>query len=78
MSPLGDSEKAGIAQTIDEDILKGGSIAFRSTSVQVSGRRLQVHGELELLGARAPLDFALLIEDGHLTGSAMVKRPTGA
>jgi hypothetical protein len=38
MIPLGDEEKAGIAQTIDEDVLQGGEIAFRSTEVEAQGR----------------------------------------
>ena len=33
ISPLGDEEKAAIAQTIDEEVLKGGTIAFRSSRV---------------------------------------------
>jgi hypothetical protein len=75
ISPLGDEEKAGISQTIDEEVLKGGSIAFRSTSVKTNGRRMEVHGELELLGVRHPIDFELrLAEDGQITGSALVKQ----
>jgi hypothetical protein len=74
LSPLGDEEKAGIAQTIDEDVLKGTSIAFRSTSVETRGSRLEVRGELELAGLRRPIEFALNLSDGRLTGSAMVKQ----
>jgi hypothetical protein len=75
MSALGHDDKAGISQTIDEDVLKGGSIKFRSTSVSISGRRVEVHGELELLGFTRPIDFALRVaEDGQLTGSALVKQ----
>ena len=76
MSPLGDEEKAGIAQTIDEEILDGGSIAFRSTSVAPGpGGTLDVQGELDLLGTRRPLAFALDAgEDGRLTGSATLKQ----
>jgi hypothetical protein len=74
MSPLGDEEKAGIAQTIDEDVLKGTPIAFRSTSVETRGSRIEVRGELELMRFRHPIEFALNMTDGHLTGSAMVKQ----
>jgi hypothetical protein len=74
MSPLGDEEKAGIAQTIDEDVLKGTAITFRSTSVETRGSRLEVRGELELAGLRRPIEFALNLSDGRLTGSAMVKQ----
>src|ERR1700750_41467 len=32
ISPLGDEEKAGIAQTIDDEVLRGSGIAFPSTT----------------------------------------------
>src|SRR3954447_651958 len=73
-SPPGDHEKAGIAQTIDEEVLKRGAIEFRSTRVVRAGDRLDVEGELELLGRRAPVAFALTQSGGHLTGSATVKQ----
>jgi hypothetical protein len=75
MSPLGDEEKAGISQTIDEEVLTGRAIEFRSTSVAQSGTRLDVSGELELAGFKRPLEFALNVdEDGRITGSAFVKQ----
>lgn len=75
ISPLGDEEKQGIAQTIDEEVLKGLPIRFRSNRVEVSGNRMHVHGELELMRARNPVEFALnLDDDGRLTGNATVKQ----
>jgi hypothetical protein len=74
ISPLGDEEKAGIAQTIDEEVLKGTAIVFRSSSVERSGDRFEVSGELELSGAKRPLDFSLDVAGGHVTGSARVKQ----
>ena len=74
MAPLGDDERAGIAQTIDEEVLRGGSIAFRSSSVTEREDGLDVAGELDLLGVRHPLVFALALDDGHLTGSARFKQ----
>jgi hypothetical protein len=74
MSSLGEEDKAGIAQTIDEEVLKGTAITFRSTSLETSGSRLEVRGELELMRFRRPIEFALNVTDGHLTGSAMVKQ----
>jgi polyisoprenoid-binding protein YceI len=74
---LGDNEKDAIRQTINDDVLKGGTIEFRSHAVEPSpdGGRLSVRGELELLGARRPITFELLIgEDGRLTGEATVKQ----
>ena len=68
---LGDDEKAGIEQTIAEEVLMGTPIEFRSTAVE--GRR--VEGELELAGQRHPISFELAgDEDGRLTGSATVKQ----
>src|SRR6266566_2058284 len=36
MQPLGDDDKANIEQTIDDEVLKGSAIRFRSTSVGVA------------------------------------------
>lgn len=76
MTALGDDDKANIEQTIDDEVLKGGVIAFRSRSVQSSpdGDRLTVSGELELRGRKAPISFELDVDDGRLTGSATVKQ----
>jgi hypothetical protein len=74
LSPLGPDEKAGIAQTIDEEVLMGTPIAFRSTSVTRAGDRIDVAGELELSGATRPLTFALTDDAGHITGSAQLKQ----
>jgi polyisoprenoid-binding protein YceI len=74
---LGDEEKASIKQSIAEEILKGGTIEFHSTSVEAGadGAPLQVHGELDLLGTSRPLTFELNADaDGRLTGSATVKQ----
>ncbi len=68
---LGDDDKAGIEQTIEEEVLMGTPIEFRSTAV-VGGR---IAGELELAGQRHPLSFELTDdEDGRLTGMATVKQ----
>ena len=68
---LGDDDKAGIEQTIEEEVLMGAPIEFRSTAVD--GRRLE--GELEFAGQRHPISFELAgDEDGRLTGSATFKQ----
>jgi polyisoprenoid-binding protein YceI len=74
ISPLGDEEKAGISQTIDEEVLKGGNISFRSTAVTARYGGYDVEGELDLLGVRAPLSFSLSVDGNRLTGSAEVKQ----
>ncbi len=74
ISRLCDEEKASIKQSIEDDVLKGTPIAFRSTSVAPgNGGTLHVEGELELGGAHRPIAFELaLAPDGTITGSATV------
>ncbi len=77
MQALGDDDKANIQQTIDDEILKGAGIAFRSTSVETSagGDRLSVQGELTLVGATCPIAFDVTVSgDDRLSGSAVVKQ----
>ena len=74
ISPLGDEEKAGIAQTIDEEVLEGGTIAYRSTAVTAREDGYDVDGELDLLGVTRPLSFALERDGDHLTGRAQLKQ----
>ncbi len=72
MMPLGDGDKDNIRQTIDEDVLKGTAIEFRSTSVQPGADgELKVGGQLELAGKTVPVSFTLQSDSpGRLTGSA--------
>ncbi|HTU30876.1 MAG TPA: YceI family protein [Solirubrobacteraceae bacterium] len=75
LQALGADDKVSIKKSIDDEILKRGSIAFRSERIEPSadGGSLQVHGELDLLGARRPITFALkATDDGHLTASATI------
>jgi polyisoprenoid-binding protein YceI len=75
MGSLGDEEKASIAQSIDDDVLKGGTIAFRSSAVVEAPGGLRVQGDLDLLGARRPVAFDLDAgDDGRLTGSIRFKQ----
>jgi polyisoprenoid-binding protein YceI len=76
MQALGDDDKEGISQTIDEEVLKGTTIAFRSTAVAAGpDGTLSVSGELELGGQTNPITFALALGDGgKLTGSTIVKQ----
>ena len=73
LTSLGDDDKAGIAETINKDVLKGCVIAFQSTSVQGEDQ-LTVQGELELGGHRALVTFELSTAAGRLTGAAVVKQ----
>ena len=75
MQSLGDDDKANIQQTIDDDVLKGRAITFRSTAVTGADGRLTVQGELTLAGTTRPLAFDLDVgDDGRLRGVAVVKQ----
>lgn len=74
LQALDTDDMANIDQTIDEEVLKGAAIAFRSTRVTRTDDGLDVEGELELAGRRHPLAFQLGLADGHLTGTAAVKQ----
>ena len=76
MTSLGDDDKSNIEQTIDDEVLKGTPIEFRSTVCELSpeGDRMRVSGELELAGRRAPVTFELSLNGGRVSGSATVKQ----
>jgi YceI-like domain len=68
-------DKTGIEKTIDDEVLMGATIQFRSSEVELGadgGGR--VSGELELAGERHPISFDLAVRDGRLTGTAVVKQ----
>jgi hypothetical protein len=70
-------DKAGIEQTIDEEVLMGTAIEFRSSTVELGAGHGpgRVEGELELAGKRHPITCELAAgEDGRLTGSATVRQ----
>jgi hypothetical protein len=73
---LDDDDKAGIAKTIDDEVLMRTPIEFRSTAVELrpDGGPGEVTGELELAGRSHPISFELTAADGRLTGSATVKQ----
>ncbi len=72
---LDDDDKANIAKTIDDDVLKGCAIEFRSNQLErLPSDSLRVTGELELAGRRNQVTFDLHVRDGALAGSAVVKQ----
>jgi hypothetical protein len=72
---LGDDDKANIEQTIDDEVLKGGTLEFRSTGIKQEDGRLRIEGELNLLGTRRALTFEITIgDDGHVAGEATLKQ----
>ena len=76
MKALGEDDKASIRETIDDEILKGQAVEFRSTSVKPSadGGRRSVEGDLTLVGATRPVAFDIAVEGGRISGSVVVKQ----
>jgi hypothetical protein len=77
IQPLDDDDRAGIVQTIDEEVLKGTPIEFQSSRVDMDrgGHSVTVEGELELFGQRHPVKFTLNVGfDGRLAGTAQLKQ----
>lgn len=73
VKPLTDKDRADIRKTIDEKILGGRPIAFRSTAVEPGDGGLMVHGELELAGTSRPASFELnAAADGRVHGTLPV------
>jgi polyisoprenoid-binding protein YceI len=73
VKPLTDKDRADIRKTIDEKILGGRTIAFRSTAVERDNGGLTVRGELELAGTRRPASFELsAAADGRVRGTLPV------
>jgi hypothetical protein len=71
---LDDDDRAGIKQTIDDEVLEGTPIEIRSTRLE-AGDPIRVEGELELRGERRPIAFELAAgADGRLTGTAVVRQ----
>jgi polyisoprenoid-binding protein YceI len=70
---LDDDDRTGIAQTINQEVLKGTPISFRSTAVRPDGDdRLHVTGDLELVNGVNLIAFDLTVSDGRVTGRATV------
>jgi polyisoprenoid-binding protein YceI len=75
MQSLGDDDKANIESTIDDEVLKGRAITFRSTAVTGADGTLEVQGELTLADTTRPVGFDLAVgDDGRLHAVAVVKQ----
>jgi len=70
VKPLSDKDRAEIRKNIDEKVLKGQPISFRSSSVQPDGSALAVEGELAIGDATRPVRAQLTLgEDGAISGT---------
>jgi polyisoprenoid-binding protein YceI len=69
VKPLTDKDRAEIGKNIDEKVLRGAPIGFRSSRVERSGGRLTVHGDLTIAGSTRPVIAQLNVDgDGRITG----------
>jgi YceI-like domain len=75
MKTLDDRDATSIHETIDQEVLEGRDITFRSTSVEVEGSRVHAVGELTLAGETRPIAVDLTLGDaGELSGSVLLKQ----
>jgi polyisoprenoid-binding protein YceI len=77
MQALDEDDKANIHQTIDDEVLLGKGITFRSTAARAApdGSRISVQGDLTLVGNAHPIAFDVVVGDGgKLSGTAVVKQ----
>jgi polyisoprenoid-binding protein YceI len=69
VKPLTDKDRQEIRKTIDEKILHGQPIEFRSTSVAAQGGSLAVEGELTVAGQTRGAAATLTQDGSRLTGT---------
>jgi polyisoprenoid-binding protein YceI len=76
MQALGDDDKANIDRTIDDEVLEGTAIEFRSRRVAPGpDGALSVEGDLDLAGTSRPVAFDLTAgADGRFTGRARIRQ----
>jgi len=75
MQALGADDMANIHQTIDDEVLGGQDISFRSTRLEPEsgGSRIRAEGDLTLAGETHPVAVNLAVGDaGRLSASAVV------
>lgn len=75
MQALREDDVDSIERTINDEVLMGHDITFRSTRVDVdpSGSRLHAEGELTIVGNTQPIAFDLNVDDaGALSATAVV------
>ena len=70
VKPLTDRDRDEIRRNIDEKVLQGRRIAFRSTAVRRDGAQLAVEGELTIGDATRPVTARLDVSaDGKASGT---------
>jgi polyisoprenoid-binding protein YceI len=75
VKPLTDKDRDEVRKNIDQKVLGGEPISFRSSAVDTADGdgRLSVRGELTIRGQSRPAGFELSVgADGHVTGTAQL------
>ena len=77
LKPLSHEDRHAIHRTIDDEVLGGRRIEFRSTTIE-PGRgddRLRVHGELSMAGRTRPVRFQLSVgPDGRISAGCTLRQ----
>ena len=68
VKPLSDKDRDEIVKTINDKILRGQPIRFRSTSMQPQGDGYAVQGELSIGSETRPVSFVLKVAGGRISG----------
>jgi polyisoprenoid-binding protein YceI len=75
VKPLTDRDRAEIRRNIDEKILRGEPIRFRSTRVQLVDGGLDADGELAIVGSARPMSVRLDLDaEGRVTGTIPLRQ----
>ena len=78
VKPLSDKDRDEIRKNIDNKILRGQAIKFRSTSMEPSGDGYAVQGELTIGDQTRPVSFQLNTAGGRISGTVpLVQRDFG-
>jgi YceI-like domain len=74
VKPLTDKDRDEIGRRIEERVLRGRPIRFRSSSVRPGDGRLEVEGELTLAGATRPIGAQVDVDDDGNAAATVVLR----
>jgi polyisoprenoid-binding protein YceI len=74
VKPMTENDKKDIKKNIDEKVLPNGNVSFRSKSVNATGDRALVSGDLTINGSTQPAQFEVSVDGGLARGSATVQQ----
>jgi hypothetical protein len=68
VKPLDDEDRAQILKNIDEQVLSGLAISFRSSGIEHENGHLRIAGDLTLAGMSRPATFDVTMVHGRVRG----------